>query len=132
LRLLAGRVVASDLLIKGASYIDTFRTLNKDFGFDKRTSYIITVRTFRGGGLTKDAVYLRGLVQLLDYLKEGGDIAPLFVGKIALEHIPVIKELQWRRVLHPVPLVPRYLKNKDIIEKLSKLKNIKTVIELVN
>ena len=132
LRLLAGRVVASDLLIKGATFIESFRILNKDFGFDKRTSYIITVRTFRGGGFTKDAVYLRGLVQLLEYLKEGGDIKPLFVGKIALEHIPVIKELQWRAVLHPTPLMPRYLKNGDMLEKLSKLKNIKTVVDLVN
>ncbi len=132
LRLLAGRVVASDLLIQGSSFIESFRVLNNDYGFDKRTAYTITVRTFRGGGLTKDAVYLRGLVQLLDYLKEGGDIAPLFVGKIALEHIPVIKELQWRAVLHAAPLMPRYLKNEDILEKLSKLKNIETVIDLVH
>lgn len=132
LRLLAGRVVASVLMIDGASFLETFSKLNNNYGFNKRTSFTITVRTFRGGGLTKDAVYLRGLVQLLDYLKNGGSLEPLFVGKIALEQVPVIQELQWRSVLHPSPLIPRYLNNSEIKEKILKLKNVKTVLDLIN
>ncbi len=62
------------------------------------------MRTFRGGGLTKDAVYLRGLVQLLEYFKNGGELEPLFIGKISADHIAIVKELQWRKVLHPAPL----------------------------
>ena len=131
LRLLAGRVMASVLMIDGACFIDTFRELNTTFGFDRRTSYTITVRTFRGGGLTKDAVYLRGLVQLLDYLKIGGNLEELFVGKIALEHVPIIQELNWRKVLKPVPLKPSYLSNGQAPEKINGLKNMKSVLDLV-
>ena len=131
LRLLAGRVIASSLMIDDASFIDTFRELNRNYGFEKRTSYTITVRTFRGGGLTKDAVYLRGLVQLLDYLKSGGDLDVLYVGKIALEHIPVIKDLQWRKVLKTIPLKPNYLLSDEVKSKINMINNIKSVLNLI-
>jgi uncharacterized protein (TIGR02421 family) len=132
LRLLAGRVIASGIMIDGASFIDTFRQLNQEYGFDKRTAYTITVRTFRGGGLTKDAVYLRGLVQLLDYLKNDGDLDPLFVGKIALDQVSVIRELQWRKVLNPAPLKPRYLMDAKISQKISILRKMKNILDLIN
>lgn len=131
LRLLAGRVIASHLLIENASFIDTFKELNKTYGFNERTSFIITVRTYRGGGLTKDAIYLRGLIRLMDYLKNGGDLDTLFIGKIALEQVPVIQELQWRGVLHPVPLRPSYLLREDIMKKISILRNKKSVLDLL-
>ena len=131
LRLLAGRVIASYLMIDNASFIDTFRELNRNYDFEKRTAYTLTVRTYRGGGLTKDAVYLRGLVQLLDYLKAGGDLDVLYVGKIALKHVPVIRDLQWRKVLNAAPLKPRFLLHEGVKEKISNLGNIKSVLDLI-
>jgi len=131
LRLLAGRVIASFLMIKNASFLETFRELNRTYGFNKRTSFIITVRTYRGGGLTKDAVYLRGLVRLMEYLKDGGDLDTLYVGKIALEQVPVIQELKWRSVLHPSPLRPSFLLTDKISEKIGILKNKKSVLDLI-
>lgn len=132
LRLLAGRVMASRFMIDGASFIETYRKLNQDFEFDKRTSYTITVRTYRGGGLTKDAVYLRGLVQLMDYIRSGGDLEPLYIGKIALEHVSVIRELKWRSVLQEAPIKPRYLNDTVFKEKISILRRTKTVLDLIN
>ena len=131
LRLLAGRVIASHLLIENASFMDTFQELNKSYGFNKRTSFIITVRTYRGGGLTKDAIYLRGLVRLMNYLKNGGDLDTLFIGKIALEHVSVIQELQWRSVLHEAPLQPSYMLHEDITKKISKLRNKTSILDLI-
>ncbi len=98
--------------------MDVFRDLNKVHGFERRTAFTITMRTFRCGGLTKDAVYLRGLVQLLEYLKSGGALEPLFVGKISADHVAIIKELQWRKVLHLTPLRPSYLDDPQTAEKL--------------
>ncbi|KAA3620039.1 MAG: flavohemoglobin expression-modulating QEGLA motif protein [Calditrichaeota bacterium] len=131
MRLLAARVVAAHALTNGASFVDVFRELNKTYGFERRTAFTITVRTFRSGGLTKDAVYLRGLVQLLDYLKNGGELEPLLIGKISANHISIIKELQWRKVLHPAPLIPRYLCNPQSLNKLNGLRNGLTIINLV-
>ena len=70
-------------MLNGASFIETFRALNHNYDFSQRTAYTIAMRLYRGGGLTKDAVYLRGLLQILRYLREGGELEPLFVGKVA-------------------------------------------------
>ena len=131
LRLLAGRVIAAHRMADGASFIETFRTLNKDYGFPQRTSFIITTRVFRGGGLTKDIVYLRGLVNLLAFLKSNNEMAPLFVGKIAENHIPLMKELHMRKVLNPIPAHPRYLDKEETKSKLLKIRNGVTVLNLI-
>jgi len=108
-RLLLGRVVAARLMIDGATFVDTFRELHDTWGFAARTAFTITLRIYRGGGLTKDAVYVRGIGQLLDYLRDGGELEPLLVGKIAVEHVPLVQELQAREIIAPPPLRPRYL-----------------------
>lgn len=131
MRLLAGRVIAASYLISGASFLETFRELNNGFGFDQRTAFTITIRIYRGGGLVKDAIYLRGLVELLKYLKLGGELEPLFVGKIATEHVAVIKELQYRQVLKTAPLRPRYIDDPGTAKILLKLKNGLEPLELI-
>jgi uncharacterized protein (TIGR02421 family) len=131
LRLLAGRVAAVKSLIEGASFIETFRKLNYNYGFERQTAFTITARAYRSGGLTKDAVYLRGLVRLLKYLEQGGEIDSLLVGKIAADHVPVIQELQWRKVLNRVPLRPRYLDFPETTKKLKELRNGCSVLNLI-
>ena len=94
MRILAARVVAAHHMLDGATFIDTFRTLDRNYEFSQRTAYTIAMRIYRGGGLTKDAVYLRGLLQILKYLREGGELEPLFVGKIASAHLPLTGRAQ--------------------------------------
>ena len=131
MRLLAARVIAADSLISGASFLETFRVLNNKFGFDQRTAFTITIRIYRGGGLVKDAIYLRGLVELLKYIKSGGELEPLFIGKIATDHVSVIKELQYRHVLNPAPLRPRYLDDLRTTERILSLKNGLEPLQLI-
>ncbi|MFT7640180.1 MAG: hypothetical protein ACI9G1_001919 [Pirellulaceae bacterium] len=131
MRILAARVVAARMLVDGATFIDTFRTMDRDFAFSQRVAYTITMRTYRGGGLTKDAVYLQGLVEILEYLQRDGRLDPLFVGKIAAEHIPLIQELQHRKVLTPPPLRPRYLEMPGVAERLAQAHSGTTVMDLI-
>jgi uncharacterized protein (TIGR02421 family) len=131
LRLLAGRVVAARMLIHGASFVDTFRVLYREIGFNKRTSYIITSRIYRSGGFTKDAIYLRGLVSLVEYLRKGGTITPLMIGKISIEDIPIVTELQFRKVLHPVRLYPEYLNSESSLGSLEDLRNGTKILKLI-
>jgi uncharacterized protein (TIGR02421 family) len=131
MRLLAARVVAAHRLIDGASFAEVYKELNKDYGFERKKAFNITARIFRGGGLTKDAIYLRGLADLLEYLKNGGELAPLFIGKISAEHIAIVKELQWRKILKPPMLRPAYFDDPNSIQKLNDLKNGLTVLNLI-
>lgn len=130
LRLLAGRVIAAHLLIEGGTFVDAFRLLLR-YGFEQRIAFVVTLRVFRGGGLTKDVLYLRGLLEVLEYLKDGGALEPLYVGKIATAHIPLVRELQWRNVLAPAPLQPRYLSEPRSAERLARLREGVDVDELV-
>ena len=131
LRLLAGQVIATHCLISGASFIETFRELDSKYGFNQYTAFSVTVRVYRSGGLTKDAVYLRSLTNILKYIKDEADFDILFIGKISFSHIPLIKELIHRQVLKRPPLLPRHLDNPQSIERLKKLKNGMTVLDLI-
>ncbi len=72
LRLLAARVLACDCCVQGASFVETFRVLHHGHAFSPRTAFQITMRVYRGGGLVKDQLYLKGLSRLLRYLASGG------------------------------------------------------------
>ena len=131
MRVLAARVVAARQMLDGASFIDTFRTLDRNYEFSQRTAYTITMRIYRGGGLTKDAVYLRGLLHILKYLREGGELEPLFIGKVAAAHLPLIAELAMRGIIKPPALHPRYLEHPGAQEKIDRLRGGMTVLELL-
>ena len=130
LRLLAGRVIAARHLLDGASFTENFQGMHQRYGFSKETSFSIAMRTHRGGGLTKDAIYLRGLRQILKYLQDGGDLDPLWIGKIAVHHIPIVRELQWRGVILPAALTPRYMLQPEAQARLARLQQGATVLDL--
>ncbi len=131
LRGLAARVIAVHSLIKGADFVEVFRTLHLDFGFSSYLAYFITLRVFRGGGFTKDAVYLKGFSQLLDYLGKGGELEILYLGKIAQENIPFVEELRWRKVLKEGALTPHYLKTEQGKRLLKTVRNGMSVLDLI-
>jgi len=131
MRLLAARVTAVEQLVEGASFVDTFRLLQGAYAFPRRIAYTVTMRIYRGGGLTKDAVYLRGLAEISEYLRRGGDIEPLVVGKVAADHIPLIRELRLRRVLDAPPLRPRYLNDSRTLHRLERLRQGLSVLQLI-
>jgi len=118
LRILAARVLAANMITEGAGFTEVFHELDDTYGFRQRTAFNITLRIFRGGGLLKDMVYLRGLIRLLEYLGSGGAFEPLLLGKFGADHLPIIRELQWRKVLSAPSLKPRYLDNPEVTARL--------------
>jgi len=130
LRLLACRVLAVKHMIDGASFPEVFHALVRDYGVERHTAFNVTFRVFRGGGLTKDVVYLRGLIRLLRYLREGGNVETLFLGKFAVSHVPIIEELRWREVLRPALVRPRYLDAEHTQERLKAARNGLNLVDL--
>jgi uncharacterized protein (TIGR02421 family) len=130
LRVLAGRVMAVKSLTDGKSFKDTFRLLVDELEMSANSAFLITMRAYRGGGLTKDIVYLRGLVNLMKYLRDGGDLEPIFLGKMAVRHIPVIKELLSRKVLKPAMIRPRYMDFPEAKQKLERVRSGISVSDL--
>ena len=131
LRLLAGRTVAVRSICDGADFIETFRLLTAHHGFSRHTAFNITMRVYRGGGYTKDQVYLQGLVELLDYLARGKDVELLFLGKLAGDSVELIEELRWREVLAPLRLRPLHFEGEAAQARLAHLRAHPDVLELV-
>lgn len=132
LRLLAARVLAVHSMVSGASFVEVFRLLSQDYGLAHKLSYSVSMRVFRGGGLVKDAVYLRGLIGILKYLGNGGDIVKLFIGKMAVSHIPMVDELLHRGILIPPKVLPRYLADPQALDRLEHVKHGMTVQDLLD
>lgn len=109
LRLIAARVVACADMLNGADFVETYRRLTREHGFQPSVAFNIALRLYRGGGLAKDAIYLRGLLEILAHLRGGGDLEPFWLGKIAARHFSVMQELSLRGLLKPPRLVPQFL-----------------------
>ena len=131
LQLLAGRVVAVHNICGGASFVECFHSLHEDHGFRPFTAYTITMRVYRGGGYTKDMIYLRGFIALLDYLSGEEEMEILYCGKIAMAHLHLLRELRWRDVLKPLALTPRYLQLKSCTDRLETLRGAPTIEHIV-
>lgn len=137
-RILAGRVLAVRCLTSGAELTETFRLLEDRYGFEDATAFNITARVYRAGGLTKDAVYLRGLVALLEYLADGGagasgpdPLEPLLVGKVDLPHVPAVRDLLDRGLLDPPAVIPRFLEMDEARDRLRLLRTGATILDLL-
>jgi uncharacterized protein (TIGR02421 family) len=91
LKELAYRVLAVDSLAKGYSFSRTFRLLHNAYDLDREQAFYISVRAHRGGGFTKDYLYLSGLRKIYQYYKSGKDLSLLLTGKVSLEFVDEIR-----------------------------------------
>ena len=117
-RRLNDRVLAVDKAESGADFAEVFEWLRTE-GYDEETCFWNTHRVFRGGTtsggapFTKDIVYMKGIVSNYNFLQStiaAGRpelIRWLFVGKVALEDIPVLAERAHSGVVAPPKYVPR-------------------------
>ncbi len=115
-RRLNDRVLAVDKAEDGASFLDVFEWFRTE-GYDEETCFWSTQRVFRGGVLgggapfTKDIVYTKGIVSGYNFLRSAiaagrpDLISWLFVGKTALEDLPVLVSRAHEGVVSP----PRYI-----------------------
>ena len=130
LRQLAARVVAVHHRIVGASFGDVHHHLVAA-GLTPSGAFTTTMRVFRAGGLTKDAIYLRGLLGLLDHLARGGTLDLLWLGKLPLEDLPLVGELADRGLIGPPKLLPRYLDDPATAARLTRAAGITDPADLI-
>jgi len=118
LRLVAARTVGCAAMLDGADFVETFRLLHGDRGFPAAAAFGITLRLHRSGGFAKDAIYLRGLLDVLDHLSRQGSLDPFWLGKFATEHLPMMQELAARGLLRAPPVRPAFLSHPAAARRL--------------
>ncbi|MBI4602459.1 MAG: DUF1704 domain-containing protein [Planctomycetes bacterium] len=92
LRVLGARVLAADLLCRGASFAEVYAALTAGLSLSADEAFSTCLRCFRGGGYTKDVIYQPGFLGVFNYWVQGGDLAILFVGKFPLSQVRHVKE----------------------------------------
>ncbi len=94
LRTLALRVLAVESMIKERDFRQTFRLLKEQYHISDTLAFTVTARVYRGGGLTKDYLYLRGFREILNaYDNFGDDFSLLLCGKTELKYFDMIRSL---------------------------------------
>ncbi len=122
LRLLAGRVLAVHAMLSGADFIACERLLRREHGFAPATAFGIVARVFRSGGLSKDAIYLRGLYEVFGMVQAGQSLDPFWFGKIAPRHVPCVDDLLQRGLLSAPRSLPEVLSRPEAQARLAALR----------
>lgn len=93
LKKIALRVVITDMMCNGASFTDCFGLLTEHYNLSVNDAFVLTTRVYRGGGFTKDYLYLSGFADVLKLWNSNTDLSPLLVGKTSLEFYDTLTEL---------------------------------------
>ena len=88
-----------------------FKVLINDYDIEENEAFNIVTRVFRGGGFTKDYLYLSGFVRIFRMWQEHYDLTPLLVGKTSILYLNTIEEMIGREMISP----PRYI-TKSLLE----------------
>jgi uncharacterized protein (TIGR02421 family) len=119
-RRISDRVSAVDMAEQGADFIEVYRYF-RNLNLSSKDSYRVTQRVFRGGMVgggsffTKDISYVRGYVENINFIRSAistglPELIPmLFLGKLAIEDIPVLYQAYQEGIIaHPKYLPPMF------------------------
>ena len=111
LKTLSLRVVGIASMIKDHDFNVTANMLMHDYGIEIEEAFYLTTRIFRGGGFTKDYLYLSGLKEVSTLMKDEG-YDDLMIGKTHHNYLDLINEMIDRKlILAPIHKNPAYAKN---------------------
>jgi len=117
-RRLNDRVLAVEKAESGANFLEVFEWFRTE-GYDEEVCFWNTQRVFRGGVIdggapfTKDIVYMKGIVTNFNFLQSAIAIGRpelirwMFVGKVAIEDIPVLAQRAHEGIVRPPKFVPK-------------------------
>ena len=98
LKQLSLRVLAVEMMINGMSFHSVYHYLREDYNVSVDEAFSLTTRVFRGGGFTKDYLYLSGFRDLVALHKKQ-DISALLIGKTGAQFLDVLNSLIERDIL---------------------------------
>jgi hypothetical protein len=94
MRVLAGRVLATDMMHGGASFSDTAHALYRVERFTPVEAISIAERAYRGGGVARDASYLLGYLRVHHAIASGTvTLDELRAGRLSVSAVPAMRAL---------------------------------------
>ncbi|MEM6864551.1 MAG: tyrosine/phenylalanine carboxypeptidase domain-containing protein, partial [Bacteroidota bacterium] len=83
-------------------FADTFDLIHGQYKLNRNEAFGITLRVHRGGGFTKDRLYLSGLRKIYRKFQKGESLDLLLSGKVAIEDEPIINYFMEQGLAHPI------------------------------
>jgi len=102
LKELSYRVLAADCLSRGYDFKGVFDLIHTQYKLNRNEAFSITLRALRGGGFTKDWLYLSGFKKIYDLYQAGGSLDPLLTGKVSLDYLDTVKHLEDMGLVAPL------------------------------
>ncbi|MDT8402444.1 MAG: flavohemoglobin expression-modulating QEGLA motif protein [Bacteroidales bacterium] len=99
LQVLALRVLVIDMMLRGYDFSRSFHAIMDTGELTETQAFYITARIFRGGGFTKDYLYLNGFRDVLKYYGKNHDFINLLVGKTSIQYQNLINEMIDRKLI---------------------------------
>ena len=104
LQTIALRVIAVQYMLEHGDFVKTYHALMNEFSLEKDFAFTLTTRVYRGGGFTKDFLYLKGFRDIINLAKTRS-IDNLLVGKVGLLDFDITNEIVDRGMIdRPQPL----------------------------
>ena len=99
------------MMINGLDFKQVFHELVGSYYLNPQDAFILCTRIFRGGGFTKDHLYLKGFIHILKFYKDGNSIDYLLTGKNSIEYLEVYKEMTSRELAKKPKFITSILSN---------------------
>ncbi len=91
--------------IDGNSFAKTFAMIHEEYNLSRDDAFYLVTRVYRGGGYTKDYLYLTGFSEILNYKRQGNKLDNLLIGKVNLKYLPIIESLMQKKLA----VKPKYI-----------------------
>lgn len=98
LKTLALRVIAVNYMIEHGNFNQTYQALMSNYELKSEDAFTLTARVYRGGGFTKDYLYLKGFRDILN-LSKTASLENMLVGKTGLLDLSIYSEMVERGML---------------------------------
>jgi uncharacterized protein (TIGR02421 family) len=105
LQVFALRVLCISKMLDGYDFRQCFEYLMEQRNMDENQAFYFAARIFRGGGFTKDYLYLRGFRDIFHLYNSGKNLNNLLIGKTSIDFLNVINEMIERKIILP----PKYI-----------------------
>jgi alpha-L-glutamate ligase-like protein/uncharacterized protein (TIGR02421 family) len=94
----SGNLYACDVILNN-SFSHAVEILRRN-GFDTNSAIKMTTKVKRGledtsqkGGIAKQAIYFRGAIKIDNFVKNGGKLEDLYIGKISIDQLELLKQI---------------------------------------
>jgi uncharacterized protein (TIGR02421 family) len=114
LQQLSLRVLAVHMMCKGKSFRQVYQQLRDEYKLSTDAAFSLCTRVFRGGGFTKDYLYLSGFRDLLA-LYRTRDLSAMLVGKTSVAYLDSLDSLIAQKVILPAKYQMPALANKAAV-----------------